>query len=182
MRKAGAILLEGKSYPDEPYGSGCQASQKAVEGRRYRLFWRRNRVGVATALVSWCPEGALSASSMLAAKGRVRYAFRRVETFDEGQGKGRVVVRPDTSRVRGHRDPMSGVSVVSARLAAARRASAAEAHASQLDLALAGLAQQLAAARCEISTLSHENAELRASVDRCGVMTTDSGSPGPRHP
>jgi hypothetical protein len=59
---------------------------------------------------------------------------------------------------------MSGVSVVSARLVAARRASAAEAHASQLDLALAGLAQKLAAARCEIATLRHENAELRASV------------------
>jgi signal transduction histidine kinase len=33
---------------------------------------------------------------------------RRVDTFDEGQGKGQVVVRPDASQVRGHRDPVSG--------------------------------------------------------------------------
>jgi hypothetical protein len=51
-------------------------------------------------------------------------------------------------------------------LAAARRESAAVAHASQLNLALAGLAQKLAAADCEIAALRLENAELRTSVDR----------------
>jgi hypothetical protein len=63
---------------------------------------------------------------------------------------------------------MSGVSTVAARLAAARRDSAAAAHLCQLDLALAGLVQKLAIARCENATLRRENAELRASID-CGT-------------
>jgi hypothetical protein len=72
-------------------------------------------------------------------------------------------MRSDTSRIRGHRDPISG-SVIAARLAAARRDSAAAAHVSQLDLAVAGLAEKLAAANVEIATLTCENAELKAAL------------------
>jgi hypothetical protein len=68
------------------------------------------------------------------------------------------------------------LSAVAARLAAARRDSADESHVSQLDGALAGLAEELAAARCEVAALMRENAELSARIDRSHVIPTGVGA------
>ena len=75
-------------------------------------------------------------------------------------------MRPGTSWVRGHRDPISG--------SAAPRVVdyddlASAARVAQLGMALADSAQRLAAARREIAALRRENAELRAIADRRSV-------------
>jgi hypothetical protein len=59
---------------------------------------------------------------------------------------------------------MSGLSAVAVRLAAARRDSAEVSYPSQLDVPLSGLAQKLAASRCEIAALRRENAGLSAGA------------------
>jgi hypothetical protein len=72
-------------------------------------------------------------------------------------------MRPDASRVRGLRDPISGST---AQEAVDEDGLASAARAAQLGVALAGSTQKLAAARREIAALTRENAELRARVDR----------------
>ena len=99
-------------------------------------------------------------------KGRTRSASWRGGTFNQVQGKGQVAMRPGTSWVRGHRDPIAG-SVAARAVDHADLASAARV--AQLGMALADSAQRLAAARREIAALRRENAELRAIADRRSV-------------
>jgi hypothetical protein len=99
-------------------------------------------------------------------KGRLRSAPWRREAFNEAQGKGRVAMRPGTSQVRGHRDPISGSA---APQAVDQDDLASAARVAQLGVALAESARRLATARREIATLRRENAELRAVADRRSV-------------
>jgi hypothetical protein len=75
-------------------------------------------------------------------------------------------MRSDTSRVRGHRDPISGLAE---RQAGDKDDLASATRASELGIALADSARKLAGARREIAMLRRENAELRASADRRNV-------------
>jgi hypothetical protein len=88
----------------------------------------------------------------------------RVGAFDEDNGKGGPSVRPDNSQIRGNGASRPGVSVVAARLAAEDH-SAPVGRAGRLGAALAGLAQELAAARREIAVLKRENMALRSRLD-----------------
>ena len=77
------------------------------------------------------------------------------------KGKAGPSVRPDNSQIRGYRASRPGVA---ARLAAAEDDAGPEARAARLGVALAGLAQELAAARREAALLKRENAALRSRL------------------
>jgi hypothetical protein len=61
------------------------------------------------------------------------------------------------------------LSVVAAQLAAVHERPMSASRDSRLGVALAGLAQELAAARREIVALKRENAELRSRLDARGA-------------
>lgn len=89
------------------------------------------------------------------------------------EGKGQVVVRPDTSQVRGYRANRPGLSAVGP--GRAEDDSPSVARAARLGVALAGFADELAAARREIVVLKRENTALRSKPvveprHRCEVV------------
>ena len=77
-------------------------------------------------------------------------------------------MRPDTSQDRESRLSRPGLSTVAAQLAMARDQPASRARSSRLGEAVAGLAQDLAAARREIALLKREIAALKSQLELGG--------------
>jgi hypothetical protein len=103
--------------------------------------FERSRLGV---------EG--TRSKRLLARWRVRCRVK---------GKAGPSVRPDNSQIRGYRSSRPGVP---AQLAAADDDGGPGARAARLGVALAGLGQELVAARREVALLERENAALRSRL------------------
>lgn len=70
-------------------------------------------------------------------------------------------MRPDNSQIRGYRASRPGMRGL---LEAAEDGGGPGARAARLGVALAGLAQELAAARREVALLERENAALRSRL------------------
>jgi uncharacterized membrane protein len=77
-------------------------------------------------------------------------------------------MRPSSSQIRGNGAGGLSLSAVAVRLAADEDPVPAE-RAKRLGVALAGLAQELAAARREIAVLKRETVALRARLDAGGL-------------
>lgn len=102
---------------------------------------------------------------MLDAKGRDRNAIGVLARSKKCNGKGGPFMRPDNSQIRGH-EAGPGLAAVASRLAAQDDPVPVGGRAGRLGVALAGLAQELAAARREIAVLKRENVALRSGLDR----------------
>jgi hypothetical protein len=101
---------------------------------------------------------------MVGEKEKSRDVFRGSTRSNERNGRAGQSVRPDKSQNHRHRASNPNVSAVAAELAA-REGPAPLGHRARLGLALAGLTQELAAARREIAVLKRENKALRSRLD-----------------
>ena len=106
------------------------------------------------------------APSMLGRRDAVETPLGALARSTKCEGKGQVVMRPDTSQVRGIRAVAPGRSAVAAGLGAAEDDCVSVARSARLSAALAGLAEDLAVARREIASLKRENAGLRSDADQ----------------
>jgi hypothetical protein len=105
------------------------------------------------------------APSMLDKRDAVETPLGALARSTKCEGKGQVVMRPDTSQVRGLRAVGPGGSAVAAVQRLAEDDCVSVARSARLSAALAGLAEDLAVACREIASLKREKVGLRSDAD-----------------
>jgi len=122
-------------------------------------------VGAAAWVLADSFDGAL-ARSMLDRRDAVETPLGALARSTKCEGKGQVVMRPDTSQVRGLRAVVPGGSAVAAVQRIAEDDCVSVARTAWLSAALAGLAEELAVGRREIASLQREKVGLRCDADQ----------------